>query len=82
MKAIYYYEIRVKYIKGIKKLREHLVENWAVSSAETPEEILTGHTLDRLQRQYYGKKYNGKVQIEIAEILSKKKVGTQIRSKA
>ena len=61
--------------KGKKKLTEHTKMDYAVTSAEKPEDILKGHTWDRMYRSYYGNRYDGKVEIKIEEILSKKKGG-------
>ena len=81
MRDIYYYELKLRVTKGKKKLTEHTKLDYAVTSAEEPKDILKGHTWDRMYRSYYGPRYDGKVEIKIEEILSKKRVGSQIRGK-
>ena len=81
MRNIYYYELKLRVTKGKKKLTEHTKMDYAVTSAEKPEDILKGHTWDRMYRSYYGNRYDGKVEIKIEEIISKKRVGSQLRSK-
>ena len=46
MRTIYYYEL-VLSNQGKKKLTEHVKLDYAVSSAESEADILTGHTWDR-----------------------------------
>ena len=81
MKSIYYYELVVSYVKGKKKLTEYTVQDYAVTSATNLDDIVKAHTLSRMAWKYYGPKYNGEVRIEVKEVISRKKVGTQIRSK-
>ena len=81
MRTIYYYELKLRVTKGKKKLTEHVKLDYAVSSAESEADILTGHTWDRMYRSYYGPRYDGKVDIQIEEVLSKKAVGTKYEVK-
>jgi hypothetical protein len=82
MRDIYYYELKLRYKKGKKVIREYSAKDYAVTSAETEEDILRGHTWERMHRKYYGPRYDGKVEIKIEEILSKKRVGSKVRSQA
>tara|TARA_Y100001937_G_scaffold22806_1_gene32652 strand:+ start:508 stop:759 length:252 start_codon:yes stop_codon:yes gene_type:complete len=81
MKDIYYYELKLRVTKGKKRFTEQTKFDYAVTSAEKHEDILKGHTWDRMYRSYYGPRYDGKVEIKIEEVLSKKRVGSKIHSK-
>jgi len=80
MRYIYYYELKLRYKKGKKQIREYSCEDYAVTSAEELDDILKGHTWDRMYRKYYGPRYDGKVEIKITEVTLKKRVGSKIRS--
>lgn len=65
-------DIEIKKGKNVSKR-----EAWAVCRYDTPEDIMnhSKHTMDRLNRTYYGKGYKGKREIIITGIRSKKHVG-------